>query len=231
MALPLKKGTQIALPKHVVNTVKQLSVAADGRRPVLVAAAVTALTWSVPPLRLLGAVSTGALAAFYRNPVRVTPREPGAIIAPADGQICAVDEARPPLEANLGDALMRRVAIYLSLTDVHVQRSPLRAKVVSVTHTSGEFTNAKDDAAADRNERTVTVLDAGGARIVVVQIAGLVARRIVNDARPGTTIKAGEVFGMIRLGSRVEIFFPTTAKVAVLEGQRAVGGETILARL
>jgi phosphatidylserine decarboxylase len=231
MALPLKNGTQIALPKHLVDRVKQVSVAPEGRRAVLGAAAVTALTWSIPPLRLIGAVSTGALAAFYRNPARVTPREAGAVVSPADGLICAVDEARPPLEANLGDAMMRHVAIYLSMTDVHVQRAPLKAKVVSVTHTSGEFLNARDDAAADRNERTVTVLDADGQRVVVVQIAGLIARRIVNDARPGATIKAGEVFGMIRLGSRVEIFFPLSAKMAVLEGQRSVGGETILARL
>lgn len=232
MARPLVNGIQMPLPAHLLAQARQFvpPVTRGGRGFVAVAAGATLLTWKVRPLRYLGLAATAAMAAFFREPARVTPRIRGAVIAVSDGQICAVDMAAPPAEAGLGDALMRRVSTFLSLTDVHVQRAPLDATVVSVAHTPGLFLAASDPDASERNERTVTVLrGTDGQIIVAVQVAGLIARRIVTDIEPGDIVKAGQTYGLMRFGSRVDLYLPADAQVAVLEGQRAVGGETVVA--
>lgn len=222
------------LAAHLSSQVRQFipPIARDGRPFVIAAAAATVLTWRVRPLRYAGLVATGALAAFFREPTRVTPHIKDAVIAPSDGQICGVDVAVPPAESGLGYTPMLRVSTFLSLTDVHVQRAPLDGVVLSVTHTPGEFLVASDPGAPERNERTCLVLQAaGGQRLVAVQVAGLIARRIVTDADAGDTLKAGQTYGLIRFGSRVDLYLPADAQVNVLPGQRAVGGETVVARL
>ena len=234
MAFPLKNGAEMSFPLHLLGAVRQFvpPIAPDGRPFVLAGAAATALFWPVRPLRWAGLAVTGALAAFFRAPLRVTPRDPRAVIAPADGLICAVDMAPPPVEAGLGYEPLCRVSIFLSLTDVHVQRAPLAARVVSVAHTPGQFLVASDPTASERNERTVMVLEnPAGRRLAVCQVAGLIARRIVTNARPGDKLSAGQVYGLIRFGSRVDMYLPADAEPAVLAGQRAVGGETVVARL
>jgi len=220
--------------RHLRGQARQFvpPIARDGRVFVVTAAAVTMLLWRVRRLRWAGLAITGALAAFFREPARVTPMLPGAVIATSDGQVCAVDMAAPPAEANMGDGPMRRVSTFLSLTDVHVQRAPLDGRVVSVAHTPGEFLAASNPDASTRNERTVMVIETpSGQRIVAVQVAGLIARRIVTDVRPGGNLRAGETYGLMRFGSRVDLYLPADAQVDVLEGQRAVGGETVVARL
>jgi len=234
MARPLKNGVEVSLVQHLSSQVRQFvpPIARDGRPFVLGAAAATVLVWRVRPLRLAGLAITGALAAFFREPARVTPQAPGAVIATSDGKICAVDMAVPPAEANMGKSPMRRISTFLSLTDVHVQRAPINGRVVSVTHTAGAFLAASHPDASQRNERTVMVIEVpGGRRIVAVQVAGLIARRIVTDARPGDVLRVGATYGLMRFGSRVDLYLPTEVKVAVLEGQRAVGGETVVALL
>ena len=234
MARPLKNGVEVSLLQHLGAQARQFvpPIAKDGRPFVATAAVATLLVWRARPLRLAGLAATAALAAFFREPARVTPDVPGGVIATSDGQVCAVDMAPPPLEAGLGVAPMRRVSTFLSLTDVHVQRAPMRGRVVSITHTPGEFLVASDPQAGQRNERTVMVLEGqDGARIAAVQVAGLIARRIVTNVRPGDTLRAGQTYGLMRFGSRVDLYLPADANVAVLEGQRAVGGETVMARL
>ncbi|MEZ5210515.1 phosphatidylserine decarboxylase [Gordonia sp. (in: high G+C Gram-positive bacteria)] len=174
----------------------------------------------------------GASAFFFRHPSRVPPTTPGAVVAPADGTVALVDTAVPPAELGLGDEPLPRISTFLSVFDVHVQRIPISGVVESVQHTPGEFLSADLPEASDRNERTCLRLRTGeGERLGVVQIAGLIARRIVCDAAPGDTVTLGETYGLIRFGSRVDVYFPagTAAKVAV--GQHTIGAETVLAKL
>jgi phosphatidylserine decarboxylase len=188
------------------------------------------------------ALTAGACAAFFRHPSRVPPTEPGVVVAPADGTIALVDEAVPPAEAGLGSDPLPRVSTFLSIFDVHVQRVPIAGTVTAVTHTPGAFLSADLPEASRDNERTTmtirTTRRSGGATgggagpdLAVVQIAGLIARRIVCDPKVGDTLRLGDTYGLIRFGSRVDVYFPkgTTPRVSV--GQRAVGGETPFAYL
>jgi len=178
------------------------------------------------------ALAAGACAAFFRHPTRVPPVDPSIVVAPADGTVALVDEAVPPIEAGLGDRPLPRVSTFLSVFDVHVQRVPVSATVTSVTHTPGKFLSADLPEASSDNERTVLGLrTAAGAELAVVQIAGLIARRIVCDPKPGDTLRVGDTYGLIRFGSRVDVYFPAGAVPAVRVGQRTVGAETVLATL
>ncbi|GAA1908773.1 phosphatidylserine decarboxylase [Williamsia serinedens] len=173
-----------------------------------------------------------ACAAFFRHPDRVPPTATGAVVAPADGEITLVDVALPPPELGLGAEPLPRVSTFLSILDVHVQRSPVAGEVVSVTHTPGRFLSADLPEASAENERTCMHLRTdAGTDVGVVQIAGLLARRIVNDKRPGDRVGLGETYGLIRFGSRVDVYLPAGTQPEVLPGQRAVGAETVLARL
>ena len=187
-------------------------------------------------LRGAGLLAAGACAGFFRHPPRVPPTRAGAIVAPADGVICVIDSAAPPAELSMGSetggAPLRRVSIFLSILDAHVQRSPVSGEVIAVQHRPGRFGSADLASASTENERTsVRIRTPGGAEVVVVQIAGLVARRIVCDAHVGDKLSIGDTYGLIRFGSRLDTYLPPGAEPIVKVGQRAVAGETVLAEL
>ncbi|MGA5461853.1 phosphatidylserine decarboxylase [Mycobacterium sp. NPDC050041] len=183
-------------------------------------------------LRGAGLLTAGANAAFFRHPPRVPPTRPGAIVAPADGLICLVEDVEPPAELGLPARPLPRVSIFLSIFDAHVQRVPISGEVISVVHRPGLFVSAELEAASEDNERNSLVIrTASGAEVIAVQIAGLVARRIVCDAKVGDKVSIGDTYGLIRYGSRLDTYLPEGSEVLVLPGQRAVGGETILAEL
>lgn len=182
--------------------------------------------------RNLGLLAAGANAAFFRHPSRVPPTRPGAVVAPADGLVCLVEEAEPPAELNLPARPLPRVSIFLSIFDAHVQRIPISGEVTAVVHRPGLFGSAELAAASADNERnSVLIRTPEGAEVLAVQIAGLVARRIVCDVRPGEKVSICDTYGLIRFGSRLDTYLPAGSDVLVLPGQRAVGGETILAEL
>jgi phosphatidylserine decarboxylase len=179
-----------------------------------------------------GLLTAGACAGFFRHPPRVPPTRPGVIVAPADGLICVVDSAAPPAELDLGDVPLPRVSIFLSLLDAHVQRAPVSGEVIAVQHQPGRFGSADLAAASHDNERTsMRIRTADGAEIVAVQIAGLLARRIVCEAHAGDKLSIGDTYGLIRFGSRLDTYLPVGTEVLVSVGQRAVAGETVLAEL
>jgi phosphatidylserine decarboxylase len=183
-------------------------------------------------LRRAGLLTAGACAGFFRHPRRVPPTRPGAVVAPADGLICVIDSAAPPAELGLGDAPRPRVSIFLSLLDAHVQRAPVSGEVIDVQHRPGRFGSADLAAASEDNERTsMRLRTAGAADVVVVQIAGLLARRIVCDAHAGDKLSIGDTYGLIRFGSRLDTYLPAGTEVLVSVGQRAIAGETVLAEL
>ena len=183
-------------------------------------------------LRRAGLLAAGACAGFFRHPPRVPPTRPGVVVAPADGLVCLIDAAAPPPELELGDAELTRVSIFLSLFDAHVQRAPVSGQVIAVQHRPGRFGSADLPAASDDNERnSVRIRTEEGVEIVAVQIAGLLARRIVCDVHPGDKLSIGDTYGLIRFGSRLDTYLPAGAEVSVSLGQRAVGGETVLAEL
>ncbi len=183
-------------------------------------------------LRRAGLLTAGACAGFFRHPPRVPPTRPGLVVAPADGLICVIDSAAPPAELGLGDAELPRVSIFLSLLDAHVQRAPVSGEVIAVQHRPGRFGSADLAAASDDNERTsMRIRTVDGAEIVAVQIAGLLARRIVCDVHAGDKLSIGDTYGLIRFGSRLDTYLPAGSEVLVSVGQRAVAGETVLAEL
>jgi phosphatidylserine decarboxylase len=168
---------------------------------------------------------------FFRDPVRVTPVGPGLIVSPADGKVSQVGPVAPPPELNLPDDRYLRISIFMNVFNCHVNRAPVSGRIEAIRYTPGKFVNAELDKASEHNERNGLVINDGRRQIAVVQIAGLIARRIVCWTETGADIKAGERFGMIRFGSRLDVYLPmgTVAKVAV--GQTAVAGETVLADL
>lgn len=183
-------------------------------------------------LRRAGLLAAGACAGFFRHPPRVPPTRPGAIVAPADGVICVIDSAAPPAELSMGAEPRPRVSIFLSIFDAHVQRSPVSGEVVAVQHRPGRFGSADLPSASVDNERTsVRIRTPGGAEVIAVQIAGLVARRIVCDAHVGDKLSIGDTYGLIRFGSRLDTYLPPGAEPVVRVGQRAIAGETVLAEL
>ena len=183
-------------------------------------------------LRRAGLLAAGACAGFFRHPRRVPPNRPDAIVAPADGMICVIDSAAPPAELNMGDAPLPRVSIFLSLFDAHVQRAPVSGEVIAVQHRPGRFASADLPEASTDNERTsLRIRTDHGVEVVAVQIAGLLARRIVCDAQVGDKLSIGDTYGLIRFGSRLDTYLPAGAEPVVKVGQRAVAGETVLANL
>ena len=183
-------------------------------------------------LRRAGLLAAGACAGFFRHPPRVPPTRTGAIVAPADGVICVIDSAAPPAELNMGETPLTRVSIFLSLLDAHVQRAPVSGEVIAMQHRPGRFGSADLASASADNERTsLRIRTDGGAEVVVVQIAGLLARRIVCDVHVGDKLSIGDTYGLIRFGSRLDTYLPAGAEPLVKVGQRAVAGETVLAEL
>lgn len=178
----------------------------------------------------VGLILTAWCAYFFRDPERVTPRRNGLIISPADGRIVEVAEALPPAELGMEAKPMMRIAIFMNVFDVHVNRSPITATVVRIAYRPGKFMNASFDKASDDNERQAFRMKLeDGSEFAVVQIAGLVARRILTWVREGDVVKTGVRIGMIRFGSRVDVYLPDGATPLVLVGQRMYAGETVLA--
>lgn len=183
-------------------------------------------------VRRTGLLAAAANAGFFRHPPRTPPSRPGVVVAPADGLICLIEESAPPPELGLPAVLVPRVSIFLSLLDAHVQRVPLSGEVIAVQHRPGKFHSADLEAASEDNERnSVVIRTPEGREVVVVQIAGLIARRIVCDLRVGDKVGIGDTYGLIRFGSRLDTYLPAGSQVLVEPGQRAVGGETVLAQL
>ena len=205
----------------------------DGFKFIAIAgglALVFLLVW--PPLGWLLVLLALFIAYFFRDPDRVTPMRDGLIVSPADGKVSMIEKVRPPAELGLGDAERVRVSIFLSVLDVHINRAPIAGKIIRSLYIPGQFMNAALDKASEENERRALVIESpAGVQIGVVQIAGLIARRIVTFAHEGDTVGAGQRFGLIRFGSRVDVYLPGGHHALVAIGQLAIGGETILADL
>jgi len=189
------------------------------------------LFWLWTPLGWVGTALTIWCALFFRDPPRVTPVRDGLVVAPADGRISQITTAPPPHELGLGPASLTRISIFMSVFNCHINRSPVAGTIEKIVYQPGKFVNADLDKASLDNERNSLVIAAGGARVAVVQIAGLVARRIVCFVREGQPLGAGERFGMIRFGSRLDVYLPEGVAPQVAVGQTAVAGETVLADL
>jgi phosphatidylserine decarboxylase len=188
--------------------------------------------WLWPPLGWFCTVLTVWCAYFFRDPTRVTPVREGIVVSPADGRVSRIINAVPPPELGMGAKPLTRVSIFMSVFNCHVNRSPVSGRIERIAYHPGKFLNADLDKASEHNERNgLVIATASGARIVVVQIAGLVARRIVSFVREGVTIGAGERFGLIRFGSRLDVYLPDGVRPMVAEGQTALAGETVLADL
>jgi len=190
------------------------------------------LFWLWPPLGWLGVIATAWCVYFFRDPPRVTPVREGIVVAPADGRVCQVVSVVPPRELDLGDRPLTRVSIFMSVFDCHINRSPVAGRIERIVYRAGKFISADLDKASEDNERNAFVIITGaGQRVAVVQIAGLIARRIVCFAREGDSLGAGQRIGMIRFGSRLDVYLPEGARVVTGEGQTAIAGETLLGDL
>ena len=197
---------------------------------LLFAIAAAAAGFALKPLGYAGALLTAWCAYFFRDPERATPTRDGLIVSAADGVVQTVDQAAPPQELAMGAGARWRVAVFMNVFDVHVNRIPADGTVAALRYRPGRFVNASLDKASEGNERQgLRLTMADGRDLGVVQIAGLIARRIVCNVVEGQAVKAGQRFGMIRFGSRVDVYLPAGVEPLVAVGQRAIGGETVLA--
>lgn len=200
---------------------------------ILASGAATVLAYGLAPgLGNLCALVTAWMVYFFRDPDRVTPTRPGLVVSPADGRIQLIVEASPPPELGLGSEPRPRVSVFLNVFDVHVNRLPADGRVSAAHYRPGKFLNAALDKASEDNERmslAITLPD--GRDIAVVQIAGLIARRIICDIGTGAAARAGARYGLIRFGSRVDVYLPNGVAPLVAVGQRVIGGESVIADL
>ena len=203
----------------------------DGVKFVLAAVVATGLLFlAAGPAGWVALVLTLWLIYFFRDPWRVTPLREGVLVSPADGIVTSVTQAPPPAELAMGDGEVARISIFLSIFDVHVTRAPVGGRVVALCYTKGRFLNAIDEEASVHNERlAIRLAPVAGPEIAFVKVAGLIARRIVCDLRQGQRIAAGQRVGIIRLGSRVDVYCPPPYVTMVVAGQRMIGGETVIA--
>jgi phosphatidylserine decarboxylase len=210
----------------------------DGRKFVLISAvlafAFTFFIWDEIGFALIAL--TVWVAAFFRDPIRSVPQGEGLVIAPADGLITLIETVPPPRELTgpegLGEAPMMRVSIFMSVFDVHINRSPIAGTIRNVVYISGRFLNADLDKASEDNERQHFLVEGGdGTRIGFTQIAGFVARRIVSFVKPGAVVGRGQRVGLIRFGSRVDVYLPADIHPRVTLGQRTIAGETVIAKI
>lgn len=220
---------------HLLETIKAVLVPIHpaGWMFIAIFAVVTLLLSLISPLFLyVGLIATLWCVYFFRDPVRITPIREGLIVSPADGVVQKITTMTPPDELELGNAERVRVSIFLNVFDVHVNRIPIEGSITKLHYFPGKFFNASLDKASAENERqNVKITMPDGDTLGVVQIAGLVARRILCDLKEGQSVKTGERFGLIRFGSRTDIYLPVGAKALVIEGQRTIGGETVIADL
>ena len=174
-------------------------------------------------------ILTAWCAYFFRDPQRVTPVDDRLVISPADGIVSAVGPAVPPRELGMGADEMLRISVFMNVFSVHINRAPVRGRILRIEHRPGKFLNAELDKASEENERNGVVIESPNGTVGVVQIAGLVARRILCWSEPGTALSVGERFGLIRFGSRVDVYLPAGARPRVAVGQISVAGESIIA--
>ena len=205
----------------------------EGRKFVAIFAAIAAVLWLVwEPFFWLSVGMTVWCYYFFRDPVRSVAQKPGLILSPADGVISLITKTVPPIEMLLGNKPLTRVSVFMNVFNCHVNRAPMAGEVIAITYHHGKFVNASLDKASEHNERnSLTIEAADKTRIGVTQIAGLVARRIVCFTKVGNGLSVGERFGLIRFGSRLDVFLPEGIEPAVGLGQTAVAGETVLAHL
>jgi phosphatidylserine decarboxylase len=232
--------TSLEKSELVTSTVRYRmpSVHPEGRKFVVVAAVVAALFFWLIDWDWLGWIALGLtlwVAAFFRDPIRTTPVGEGLIVAPADGMVTMIAVVPPPGELigedGLGGDPVVRVSIFMSVFDVHINRAPIAGEIKRVAYIAGKFLNADLDKASDENERQHILIEgADGLRVGFTQIAGLVARRIVPWVKPGDQVAAGQRVGLIRFGSRVDVYLPVGTSSQLLLGQRAIAGETIVAK-
>jgi len=203
----------------------------DGYKFVAGAALATLVLFLViPPLGWLGAIATAWCAYFFRDPDRVTPSRADLVVSAADGRIVSTASVATPRELALGDEPRTRISVFLSIFDVHIVRAPVAGRVIRSHYVPGAFLNAELDKASEDNERRALVIETEtGEKVGVVLIAGLIARRIVTFVGEGASVARGERIGLIRFGSRVDVYLPAGAPVLVAAGQTAIGGETVLA--
>ena len=213
------------------------SVHPEGRKFLLIAAVATLVVYSGVS-HFLGWLLIGVtiwVAAFFRDPIRTTPQGDNLIVAPADGLITMIAKVPPPRELagadGLTDSEMTRVSIFMSVFDVHINRSPINGRVRKMAYVPGKFLNADLDKASEDNERQHFMIEGEGFKIGVTQIAGLIARRILTFVNEGDVVQSGQRIGMIRFGSRVDVYLPAGTEPRVLLGQRTLAGETVIAEI
>ncbi len=183
-------------------------------------------------LGAIGVLATAWCVYFFRDPNRLTPTRQGLIVSPADGVVSGVMPAPPPDDLGLPHQPLTRLSIFLDVFDVHINRAPVDGTIAAIRYRPGKFLNASLDKASEDNERNALRIDmADGTSIIVIQIAGLIARRICSWVSEGQMIRAGQRFGMIRFGSRVDVYLPEGVSPLVAPGQRCIGGETVIADL
>lgn len=184
------------------------------------------------PFLFVGGVLTAWCAYFFRNPERITPVREGLVVSPADGVVQLIQPAAPPPELEMGGEPLTRISIFMNVFNVHVNRAPVDGRIEKLAYRPGKFFNASLDKASEHNERqSVRMKLADGRELALVQIAGLVARRILIWIEEGQGLAAGERFGLIRFGSRVDVYLPDGVSPLVCVGQAAVAGETVIADL
>ncbi len=217
--------------KSILNAIPP--VHPEGYRFIAIFAIISlAAFWLAEPLGWIGLALTIWCALFFRDPERVTPLGDALVISPADGHISHVVRVVPPAELGLNMPESIRVSVFMNVFDCHINRAPVAGRIAAVHYIKGKFINAELDKASEDNERRLMTLEMkDGQRIGVVQIAGLIARRIVPLTKTGDQLQAGERFGLIRFGSRVDVYLPVTASIQVGVGQSAIAGETVLADL
>ena len=205
----------------------------EGYKFVGIFAAITlVLFWIWDPLGWLGVGATIWCYYFFRDPKRAVPQGRGLIVSPADGVVSLIERAVPPPELGAGTEPLLRVSVFMSVFNCHVNRAPIAGRLIKMAYRPGTFFNASLDKASEENERNSLLLEmADGRRLVVVQIAGLVARRIVPFVTEGQGLRTGERFGLIRFGSRLDVYLPDGVEPLVAVGQTMIGGETVLAEL
>ena len=225
----------IAHSKHAIQIMPKsppFPVAREGWPFIALFALATLILWYIStPLGWLGLILTGWCVYFFRDPERVPPNAPDLLVSPADGKVLPIRRAPPPPEIGMGEAPRQRVSIFMNVFDVHVNRLPTDGRVTDLAYHQGQFLNASFDKSSDLNERlSIRITTAGDRDIAVVQIAGLIARRIVCRLEKGEECSIGERFGLIRFGSRVDVYLGDDMVPLVTPGQRVVGGETVIAR-
>ncbi|MDB2414588.1 phosphatidylserine decarboxylase [Rickettsiales bacterium] len=221
--------------KDMFNVIRETipPIHKEGHIFIFIFAAVTIFLGSFSDsLGWVGTILTLWCAYFFRDPERITPVNDGFVISPADGYIQKIEKVSPPEELGMGDKKVNRITIFLNVFNVHINRIPVAGEITTLNYHPGQFLSANLDKASDVNERqSVVIKTEDGKEVICVQIAGQIARRIICDLKEGQEVKTGERYGLIRFGSRADIYLPEGVNPLVIAGQTAIGGETVLADL